>query len=176
MWEGRLIKQQLYDFGSVSGKFVPILFKDGNIEHIPEPVRGASFFRIDTPEGYEALYRLLTRQPAVRRPELGKLRPMPERRPRSQTESPSNETEQQERSAERPGEHRTATISHLPIGVPRYFLGRDDVLADMDLILRQHEGRVAITALHGLRGVGKTVLAAAYAERHSGEYRVTWWI
>ena len=176
LWEGRLIKQQLYDSGSVSGKFVPILFKDGNIEHIPEPVRGASFFRIDTPEGYEALYRLLTRQPAVRRPELGKLRPMPERRPRSQTELPSNETEQQERSAERPGEHRTATISHLPIGVPRYFLGREDVLADMDLILRQHEGRVAITALHGLRGVGKTTLAAAYAERHRGEYRATWWI
>jgi hypothetical protein len=38
------------------------------------------------------------------------------------------------------------------------------------------EGRVAITALHGLRGVGKTTLAAAYAERHRGDYRATWWI
>ena len=139
-------------------------------------MRGASFFRIDTPEGYEALYRLLTRQPAVRRPELGKLRPMPERRPRSQTELPSNETEQQERSAERPGEHRTATISHLPIGVPRYFLGRDDALAAIDTALARYDGRVAITALHGLRGVGKTTLAAAYAERHRGDYRATWWI
>ena len=38
------------------------------------------------------------------------------------------------------------------------------------------EGRVAITALHGLRGVGKTTLAAAYAERHRADYRATWWI
>ena len=42
--------------------------------------------------------------------------------------------------------------------------------------LAQHEGRVAITALHGLRGVGKTTLAAAYAERQRGDYRATWWI
>ena len=42
--------------------------------------------------------------------------------------------------------------------------------------LRRNEGRVAITALHGLRGVGKTTLAAAYAERHRGDYRATWWI
>ena len=35
---------------------------------------------------------------------------------------------------------------------------------------------MAITALHGLRGVGKTTLAAAYAERHRGDYRATWWI
>lgn len=34
-------------------------------------------------------------------------------------------------------------------------------------------GRVA---LHGIRGVGKTVLAAAYALRHRGDYLATWWI
>jgi hypothetical protein len=35
---------------------------------------------------------------------------------------------------------------------------------------------VAIAALHGLRGVGKTTLAAAYAERHRADYRAAWWI
>jgi hypothetical protein len=30
--------------------------------------------------------------------------------------------------------------------------------------------------LHGLRGVGKTTLAAAYAEHHRKDYRATWWI
>jgi hypothetical protein len=55
-------------------------------------------------------------------------------------------------------------------------MGRDDALAGIETALNRYEGRVAITALHGLRGVGKTTLAAAYAERRRGDYRATWWI
>jgi len=68
------------------------------------------------------------------------------------------------------------TISNIPIAVPAHFLGRDDDLAAIDAALKGCNGRVAITALHGLRGVGKTTLAAAYAERRRGEYRATWWV
>jgi hypothetical protein len=57
-----------------------------------------------------------------------------------------------------------------------HFLGRDDSLAAIETALKGKQGRVAITALYGLRGVGKTVLAAAYADRHRGNYRATWWI
>jgi tetratricopeptide (TPR) repeat protein len=60
--------------------------------------------------------------------------------------------------------------------VPEHFLGRDDSLAAIETSLARYEGRVAITAVHGLRGVGKTTLAAAYAEKHRGDYRATWWI
>ena len=67
-------------------------------------------------------------------------------------------------------------VSNIPIRVPTHFLGRDDSFAAIDAALHRYEGRVAITALHGLRGVGKTTLAAAYAERHRGDYRATWWI
>ncbi len=67
-------------------------------------------------------------------------------------------------------------LSNVPITVPRHFLGRDDALEAIDLALKRDEGRVAITALHGLSGVGKTTLAAAYAERHRSDYRATWWI
>ena len=67
-------------------------------------------------------------------------------------------------------------LSNIPIRVPRHFLGRDDAIAAIDAALKRDEGRVAITALHGLRGVGKTTLAAAYAERHRADYRATWWI
>jgi tetratricopeptide (TPR) repeat protein len=67
-------------------------------------------------------------------------------------------------------------VSNIPIRVPEHFLGRDDSLAGVALALKRYEGRVAITALHGLRGVGKTTLAAAYADRHRNDYRVTWWI
>jgi len=71
---------------------------------------------------------------------------------------------------------RPPALSNIPISVPRHFLGRDEALAAIDAALAQADGRAAITALHGLRGVGKTTLAAAYAERHRGDYRATWWI
>jgi tetratricopeptide (TPR) repeat protein len=67
-------------------------------------------------------------------------------------------------------------VSNIPIRVPTHFIGRDDALEAIGAALKRDEGRVAITALHGLRGVGKTTLAAAYAERHRGDYRATWWI
>jgi tetratricopeptide (TPR) repeat protein len=73
-----------------------------------------------------------------------------------------------------PGE--AFAVSNVPIRVPEHFLGREDSLAAIEAALGRYEGRVAITALHGLRGVGKTTLAAAYAERHRGDYRATWWI
>jgi tetratricopeptide (TPR) repeat protein len=67
-------------------------------------------------------------------------------------------------------------VSNIPIRVPEHFMGRDDALEAIDAALKRYEGRVAITALHGLRGVGKTTLAATYAERHRSDYRATWWI
>jgi hypothetical protein len=67
-------------------------------------------------------------------------------------------------------------VSNIAIRVPTHFMGRDDALEAIEAALKRDEGRVAITALHGLRGVGKTTLAAAYAERHRGDYRATWWI
>ena len=73
-----------------------------------------------------------------------------------------------------PGEPRA--LSNIPIAVPRFFLGRDEVLAEIKAALADDHGRVAITALYGMRGVGKTTLAAAYAEFHRGNYSATWWI
>ncbi len=67
-------------------------------------------------------------------------------------------------------------VSNIPIRVPEHFRGRDDALTAIDTALARNKGRVAVTAVHGLRGVGKTTLAAAYAERHRSDYRATWWI
>jgi hypothetical protein len=71
---------------------------------------------------------------------------------------------------------KVSAVSNIPIRVPKHFVGRDDALAEIEIALKCYEGRVAITALHGLRGVGKTTLAATYAERHRDDYRATWWI
>jgi tetratricopeptide (TPR) repeat protein len=77
-------------------------------------------------------------------------------------------------SATFPG--KVFAASNIPIRVPEHFLGRHDVLKEVEEALGRYEGRVAVTALHGMRGVGKTTLAAAYAERHRADYRATWWI
>jgi class 3 adenylate cyclase/tetratricopeptide (TPR) repeat protein len=68
------------------------------------------------------------------------------------------------------------TQSNITMRVPTHFLGRDDALAEIEQALARRNGRVAITALHGLRGVGKTTLAAAYADCHRADYRAIWWI
>jgi hypothetical protein len=61
---------------------------------------------------------------------------------------------------------KAITVSNIPIRVPKHFMGREDSLVAIEAALARYEGRVAITALHGLRGIGKTTLAATYAERH----------
>jgi hypothetical protein len=71
---------------------------------------------------------------------------------------------------------KVVAVSDIPIREPTHFMGRDDALVAIETALGRYEGRVAITALHGLRGVGKTTLAAVYAERHRGDYRATWWL
>jgi tetratricopeptide (TPR) repeat protein len=67
-------------------------------------------------------------------------------------------------------------VSNIPIRVPAHFLGRQDSLAAIEAAFNRATGDMAVAALHGLRGVGKTTLAAAYAERHRADYRATWWI
>jgi len=83
LWEARLIKQHLYGAGSVSDKFVPVLFADGTPEHVPMPVRGASSYRVETPEGYEALLRLLFEKPLTPKGPIGKPPPLPPKPRRS---------------------------------------------------------------------------------------------
>jgi hypothetical protein len=67
-------------------------------------------------------------------------------------------------------------VSNIPIRVPTHFMGRGDALEAIEATLKRDECRVVITALHGLRGVGKTTLAAGYVDQHRGDYRATWWI
>jgi tetratricopeptide (TPR) repeat protein len=74
-------------------------------------------------------------------------------------------------------------VSNVPISVPLHFMGRDHELAAIEQALATPSlpapasgGRVAIATLHGMRGVGKTTLAAAFAEHHRGDYRATWWL
>ena len=77
-WESSLIYQHLYNAGANNTKFIPIYFKDGKFEHIPEPLQGSTFYNVDEEEEYDKLYWRL-RGVKTKKPELGKLRKLPEK-------------------------------------------------------------------------------------------------
>ncbi|MEV8510502.1 FxSxx-COOH system tetratricopeptide repeat protein [Actinoplanes sp. NPDC051475] len=55
------------------------------------------------------------------------------------------------------------------------FTGRDKLLSQLRDAL-SGGGRVAVRALHGMGGVGKTQLVLEYAYRFAGEYDLVWWV
>ena len=66
----------------------------------------------------------------------------------------------------------------IPFQVPAHFIGRDDALAAIEAALRRATGGLAVAALYGLRGVGKTTLPplmrsaiATIIVRHGGSGR-----
>jgi DNA-binding winged helix-turn-helix (wHTH) protein/tetratricopeptide (TPR) repeat protein len=73
---------------------------------------------------------------------------------------------------------RLQAVSNVPIRVPQHFMGRDAALAGIAAAFGGGDGglAVSIVALHGLRGVGKSTLAAACAERHCRDGGSAWWI
>ncbi len=67
-----------------------------------------------------------------------------------------------------------AAIFKLPVSA-RTFSGCARELKRLAAALRG-EGRVAVVAVNGIGGVGKTQLAARYARTHRDDYDVVWWV
>ena len=77
--------------------------------------------------------------------------------------------------------YATTQILHLEIRPVPGFTGRADLLDAIDRALWQQGGAAALTnaqsaAVHGLGGVGKSVLAQEYAWRNRTRYRGVWWL
>jgi tetratricopeptide (TPR) repeat protein len=146
---------------------LPVRIEDCKLRTLLASVKHCDLFGIEENEAGARLTEFLkpAAKPTGPIPFPGGKKPVSEPKPRVQVAFPVQKNES-----------RPVAISNIPIAVPRYFLGRDDDLAAIERALNSSNGRAAITALHGLRGVGKTTLAAAYADRHRDDYRATWWI
>lgn len=75
-WEGAIITQALYDAHGRNTKFIPIVLSSADRAFVPRPLRPYTCVDLEGPQGYETLYRLLTRQPLERPPTLGAIPPI----------------------------------------------------------------------------------------------------
>jgi len=79
-------------------------------------------------------------------------------------------------STNRVQEPKPGGVFYVPVQRTRLFLGRDDTLRQIRDMLDCRAGSPALVALTGMPGAGKTQLAAQYAEKFRGQYRVVWWL
>jgi hypothetical protein len=82
-FESVLVVGELYAAGMWNERFIPVLFGELPEELILRPLRGFTRYRVDRPDGYEALLRHLTGQPLHPRPRPGKVPDLPPARPKS---------------------------------------------------------------------------------------------
>lgn len=54
-WEGNLIYQHLYDAGTLNTRFIPVILHAADRQNVPEPVRGATIYALDSAKDYEAM-------------------------------------------------------------------------------------------------------------------------
>ena len=199
-WEGAIITQKLYDDEALNTTLIPVLFSPSDSAYRPVILRSATYYTLDTDEGYEALYRRLTGQPHTRKPELGKIRPMPPGERKQSTNdlalvnsnsthakpfSDAEMTTPQEEPARilkgfQEGQAGTSTIHANPydfvadIKDRHLFAGRRSEIA----IIREELSRLAsptsaspVVALVGERRVGKTSLLHRISEL-SAEFNI----
>lgn len=76
-WEGAIINQEIYDNEGKNRRFIPVFFGNENRNFIPRVLKSFTHYNLMNEFDYEKLYRRLTKQPAIRKPPLGKVVPFP---------------------------------------------------------------------------------------------------
>lgn len=156
-WEGEYIGQILYDSEGSNKKFVAVVFDEADEAHIPRILRGGTRYNVSSKEGYESLYRHLTGQRWIVKPELGGLNKLSQRVRRQ--------------------DFVTDPIWVVPHRANPYFTGREEVLKALHRALRG-EKAAALSQPHaitGLGGIGKTQTAIEFAYRYRSEYQGVLW-
>lgn len=165
-WEGNLIYQHIYNADTTNSRFIPILFEYCIVEQIPTPVGGSTRYHVDSPDGYEDLYRHITNQPRTIKPKLGTLKSLP---PRTRKDDYLG---------------IKISLAKLPSTDPTLF-GRDDYLKQLDdawqlPITNPQLPKINILSLVAWGGVGKTALVNRWLsqmgrDNYRGAERVYGW-
>ncbi len=155
-WEGQLLNQLIYEASGRNDRVIPVTFDAEDEAAILLAMR--SYARYTLPDGYEQLYRRLTNQPEVRPARLSDVVQLP---------------------ALAALEPRSTGMTDRLVGVPElpsHFVPRPDKVDEIVRALLGEGGKVGITAvggkhaIHGMGGIGKTVLATAVARELAGQF------
>lgn len=163
-WEGAVITQDLYDREANNDKFIPVLLSPSDSVYRPIVLRSATYYCVDTDYGYEDLYRRLTNQPHVVKPQLGKLRSMPPRA-RKQNFSPQS-AKQTPTTVESPEESAddldSLVLLLMPDGEALLIASQRIESSKNTKLLLVPSNSKETAALARLRGSSRQAMAVAY--------------
>jgi nucleoside phosphorylase len=153
-WEGALMTQSLYDDRSVSTKCIPVLFARTDEPYVPEPLRGQTFYVVDSDASYEALYDALLNQSGVVPGPVG----TPKRKPRATGQPLSFPSVPPAAEAKNKTSVVTRKIARTQLDkhAPRVLFGRETELAALDEAWAK--GTLNVYTLVAWGGAGKTSL------------------
>ncbi|MCS6328564.1 MAG: TIR domain-containing protein, partial [Nitrospira sp.] len=86
-WEGAIVSQELYESESNNNKFIPVVFSKDDLAFIPIELRGVTHYDVSTEGGRTQLYRRLTGQPLITKPDIGEVQILPARERKCSSET-----------------------------------------------------------------------------------------
>ncbi len=184
-WEGAILTQHLYEAQVENTRFVPVLLSSDDGSYVPIALRGTTRYRVDNEDEYLRLYRYLTDQPEVLRPELGQRQVLP---PIDSDQGFTNEQRQAEGTEASVGGHPSSYTSAGPQtrrqgtfpSRPDLLMGREPDVEELLRLLNSTsivdsrlrggtDVEYRIVTVVGLPGVGKTTVAAELCLREETE-------
>lgn len=150
-FEGVIISQYLYDAYYQSSKFIPLIPKQGELEHVPMGLKRFSTFRM--PEDYDTLYRVLTDQARFEPPEVAKV------------VKPSlyNRLFRRKHIHKQPASSIPVYDLRFPTTDLQATIGRSHMLSLLNQYWEQPS--INVVVLHAFGGVGKTALVNLWRAR-----------
>jgi len=162
-WEGAVITKELYEAEANNSKFIPVLIAETDSAYVPKTLSDVTHYRPSTEHDYESLYRRVTKQPLVLKPELGRLRAMPARE-RKQHFLPASE------SLTIPGKQQIDLDSYFTSQQriiedhSQRFVGRTNVLRAFERFIANHKSGYFM--VRGGPGQGKTAISSHFVKSY----------
>ena len=80
VWEANIVYQMLYDSAAETNKFIAAFFDENDQQYIPTPLKPYTYYNLSDEKQYERLYWRFRGVTNSKKPPLGELKPLPEKK------------------------------------------------------------------------------------------------